>query len=82
MALENKSADMSLEDFYPPQFIPLDIYSGNDVGKDPSFELVLDSAFERLREKQHEYSIRRIDEMECELDELEKELNEILGKRL
>jgi len=44
-----------------------------------SFEFVLDSACERLREKQGLYSIRRIREMEEELDRLEKELDEFLG---
>ena len=46
---------------------------------EPSFELVLDTVFERLREKYVQYSIRRIGEMEEELNRLEKELNEFIG---
>jgi hypothetical protein len=45
----------------------------------PVFETVLDSVCERLREKQVRYSIRRIMEMEDELDRLEKELEEFIG---
>jgi hypothetical protein len=45
----------------------------------PAFEAVLDSACERLREKQIQYSIRRIMGMEEELARLEKELDEFLG---
>ena len=49
--------------------------------RESSFEFVLDNACERLREKQVQFSIMRIHEMEARLDLLEKELNEILGKR-
>jgi hypothetical protein len=44
-----------------------------------SFETVLDSACDRLRERQIFYSIRRIAEMENELNTIEKELNELIG---
>ena len=47
--------------------------------EDPSFEAILDNAFERLTEKHIQYSIRRIKEMELELERLEKELEEFLG---
>ena len=51
-----------------------------DIGpKDSSFIVVLDTACERLREKQVQYSIRRIREMDEELGRLEKELDEFLG---
>ena len=46
--------------------------------KEPSFETMLDSTFERLREKHIRYSIRRIEEMEQELTALEKELDDFL----
>ena len=43
-----------------------------------AFETVLDTACERLREKQIQYSIRRIMEMEDELLRLEKELDKFI----
>jgi len=46
---------------------------------EPSFELVLNAACERLHEMQVQYSIRRIKEMEDELGRIEKELDEFLG---
>ena len=48
--------------------------------KESSFEFVLDTACERLWEKQILYSIRRIGELDEKLDSLEKELNEFLDK--
>ena len=42
-----------------------------------SFDLLLDAAFDRLREKHIEFSIRRINEMDEELAKLEKELDEL-----
>lgn len=47
--------------------------------REPSFEAVLDTAFERLREKHIQYSIRRINEMDEELKKLEEELDEFIG---
>jgi hypothetical protein len=47
-----------------------------------SFEAVLETACERLREKYIEYSIRRIREMDDELTRLEKELDKFIGNRL
>ena len=46
--------------------------------REPSFEAVLDTACERLREKHIQYSIRRIREMDEELKKLEEELDEFL----
>jgi len=50
--------------------------------QDRSFEVVLDTACERLREKQVRYSILRIREMDDELGRLEKELDEFLGSSI
>ena len=46
--------------------------------RDPTFDDVLDTACERLREKHIEYSIRRIDELDEELCRLEKKLEEFM----
>jgi len=46
-----------------------------------SFETMLDSTCERLREKHIRYSIRRIEEMSEELAVLEKELDDFLGSK-
>jgi hypothetical protein len=43
-----------------------------------SFENMLDTICERLREKHAEYSIRRIGEMDAELLKVEKELDEFM----
>jgi hypothetical protein len=43
--------------------------------EETSFEAVLDSACEKLREKHALYSIRRLREMDEELGNLERELN-------
>jgi hypothetical protein len=48
------------------------------VSKTTSFSAVVDHACERLKEKQVQYSIRRIHEMEDRLAVLERELNEFL----
>ena len=45
----------------------------------PAFDDVLDTACERLREKHIQYSIRRICELDEELNRLEKKLSEIMG---
>ena len=47
--------------------------------EDPSFEAVLDAACERLWEKQIQYSVRRINEMDEKLLTLENELNEFIN---
>ena len=47
--------------------------------EEPSFEAVLDTTFERLWERHTQYSIRRIREMEKELKDLEKELDEFIA---
>ena len=46
-----------------------------------SFSEVVDEACERLMERQIKYSIRRIQEMEDRLSELERELDDFLFKR-
>ena len=46
-----------------------------------SFSEVVDEACERLMERQIKYSIRRIQEMEDRLSELERELDDFLFKK-
>ena len=46
----------------------------------PSFESVLDTTCQRLWERYVQYSIRRIREMEEELESLEKALDEFIGR--
>ena len=48
--------------------------------KESSFEAMLDSTCERLREKHIQYSIRRLGEMDEELAKLEKELDDFLSR--
>jgi hypothetical protein len=48
------------------------------ISKDSSFEEVLDDACEKLMERQVQYSIRQIHELENRLDGLERELDEFL----
>ena len=50
--------------------------------KESTFEAILDETFERLSEKQIQYSVQRIKEMDEELVKLENELNVFLGLRL
>lgn len=45
-----------------------------------SFEVVLDTACDRLREKHVQYSLKRISEMDEELRILEKELDDFIGQ--
>ena len=47
----------------------------------PSFETMLDTTCERLREKHIQYSIRRLGEMLEELAGLEKELDDFLRQK-
>jgi len=47
--------------------------------EETSFEAVVDTAFERLNEKQIQYSLRRIREMDEVLAGIEKELNDFLS---
>ncbi|MDR1373350.1 MAG: hypothetical protein LBJ24_00080 [Treponema sp.] len=51
------------------------------VSDPPSFEAVLDKACDCLRDTKIRYSIRRIHEMERNLDILEQELEEIILKK-
>ncbi|MDR2019668.1 MAG: hypothetical protein LBQ14_02765 [Treponema sp.] len=51
------------------------------VSNPPSFEAVLDKTCDRLRHTKIRYSIRRIQEMERNLDILEQELEEIILKK-
>ena len=46
-----------------------------------SFNEVVDEACERLMERQIKYSIRRIQDMEDRLTEMERELDEFLSNR-
>jgi len=46
-----------------------------------SFDVVLDTACDRLREKRIQYSIRRIKEMDDELRRIEEELDEFIGRK-
>jgi hypothetical protein len=46
--------------------------------EDQSFYEALDSACERLEDKQIQYSIRRLREMDQRLGEMEKELDDFL----
>ena len=46
----------------------------------PSFEAVLDATCERLWERHVQYSIRRIREMQEELNSIEKTLDEFMGR--
>lgn len=48
---------------------------------DYSFSSVVDEACEKLKDRQIKYSIRRIQEMEERLYNLDKELEEFLGKQ-
>jgi hypothetical protein len=52
------------------------------VTEENSFHSVLDSACERLWVKHTQYSMRRIQEMEEELEKLEKELDQIINRKL
>ena len=62
----------------------MDVEKDSDVliwDRDPrltSFESMLDTTCERLREKHIQYSIRRLGEMVEELTGIEKELNDFL----
>ena len=47
--------------------------------EESSFEAMLDTACERLREKHAQYSIRRIRELDEELSKFEKELDDFLN---
>ena len=49
--------------------------------KEASFETMLDTTCERLREKHIRYSIRRIEKMTEELAALEKELDDFLSQK-
>ncbi|MDR0496538.1 MAG: hypothetical protein LBH42_02875 [Treponema sp.] len=68
-----------------PVILPWSFNSG-DPGfdhdlKNTSFEDVLNSACERLKGKHIQYSIRRLREMNEELDKLENELDQLLSGR-
>ena len=57
---------------------PWDLNPGNFDTREPSFETMLNIACERLWDKHVKYSIRRIREMDEELEKLEKELDEFI----
>jgi hypothetical protein len=46
-----------------------------------SFEAVLDTACERLREKHIQHTVQRIADMDEELGTLEKELDDFISRR-
>ncbi|MDR1586130.1 MAG: hypothetical protein LBS57_01595 [Treponema sp.] len=48
------------------------------ISKDSSFDAVLDEVCDRLMDRQIQYSIRRIHELENRLSGLERELDEFL----
>jgi len=76
MALENNSGILTwnLDPWDSGSCIP------NPEANASSFEFVLDSACERLWEKQVEFSIRRINVMKEKLDVMERELDEFIIK--
>ena len=59
-----------------PRILTQDFYS-----TEASFEVVLDTACERLWEKRIQYSLRRIKEMDDELRRIEEELDEFIGHK-
>ena len=78
---ENEPGNSNSWDANPWGVNPWDANPWDVNPKESSFKIVLDTACERLREKQIQLSLRRINEMEGRLDLLEKELVELLGKR-
>ena len=48
--------------------------------EEPSFRAVLDTACDRLQEKHVQYSLRRLREMDEELELLERELDQFIGQ--
>ena len=50
------------------------------IAGDRLFDIMLDTACDRLREKHIQYSIKRIDEMDEELRQLEKELDDFMSQ--
>ena len=75
MAYEKKPEILKGDDY------SRDFDSGDFDSGETSFEVVLDTACERLREKYVQYSIRRIREMDEELMVYEKELDELISQR-
>ena len=74
MAYEKRPEILKGDDSFRA-FDPGDLDSG-----ETSFEVVLDTVCERLREKYVQYSIKRIREMDEELKIYEKELDEFLSQ--
>ena len=62
-----------------PIVLNWDFNPGSYDSEESSFETMLDTACERLREKHIEYSIRRIKLLGEELEIMEKELDDIIG---
>ncbi|MDR2617285.1 MAG: hypothetical protein LBC62_00305 [Treponema sp.] len=48
------------------------------MAENSGFDMVLDRAFEKLQDKQAQYSIRRLQELDIRLEDLEKELDELI----
>ena len=61
---------------------PGDYYPGDPDSRCPSFDTVLNATCERLWEKHARYSIRRIQEMNEELEKLERDLDEFIGPQI
>ena len=65
-----------------PVILKWDKDPGDLCPMESSFETVLGRTFERLGEKYAEYAIRRIREMDEELEGLEKELDEFMEPKV
>jgi len=62
-----------------PEILIRDLDPGESNSPETTFEVVLDTTCDRLWEKRIQYSIKRINEMDEELNKLEKELEEFIG---
>lgn len=58
-----------------------DLDSGDPRAQEPSFDAIVKSSCDRLKSTHIRYSIRRIRELEEELDRLEKELDDFLSAK-
>ena len=76
MTLDDKSAPSGRE---PRITKPLPVRQPEDSGS-YSFSEVVDEACKKLKNRQIKYSIQRIQKMEERLINLEKELDDFLGK--
>jgi len=82
MTLGEKSAALTGPDnLKPSNGVGLSNINGLEQEGDDSFIDVLDSACEKLMDRQIKYSIRRIREMDARLCVMERELDEFLSKK-